>query len=561
MNIVILDLEWNGSFSRRKKKYVNEIIEFGAVKCDEDLNVIDTFSLFVKPQISKKLSSIIKDLTTITDDNLTDGVTFMRAASLFRKWAGDSVVMTWGTADILALVENFRYFNDSTEIPFLSYYCDLQAYADRVVVGEKGEQPGLLKVAELLGVDFSEITHHRAAGDSIVTLKVLEKIYDKEKIKEFIKVCDKEFYDRITFKTTYISDIKSPKIRRSYMRFICPKCKGKCERGTDWQVKNKSFRADFKCASCGYVFSGRVTLKEKYEGIVVNKKAIPIAQIEEPRKPQPGMVENMELEIAENGVGVLKFPELKEEGLAHGFSSRIGGVSAGEFAAMNLGYDRGDPEENVQENYRLFAAALDIDPSTMVTGNQDHNINIRRVGKAEHGIGIWMPKDMKSVDGLCTNQPDTALVIYCADCVPVYYYDKVNRAIGLAHAGWKGTAAGMARAMVEKMQAEFNSKPEDIRVYIGPSISRDSFEVDEPVASVFAELENSSLFVDGPDFMNKYHVDLWECNRQFLLKAGISPENIKIGGVCTVKNSDLVFSHRKTRGKRGSNAALLMLRG
>lgn len=559
MELVILDLEWNGSYSRRKKKYINEIIEFGAIKCDEQLNRLDDFSLFVKPQISKKISSVIRDLTTITDDNLTHGVTFMRAVSQFRKWAGDSVILTWGTSDILALIENCRYFNGAPDISFLDYYCDLQAYAEYMLGHEGSEQLGLIKAAEMLEITMDSEVRHRATDDSIVSYHVLERIYDREKMKPFIQRCDAAFYDKITFKTTYISDLEHPKIKRSDLRFACPKCGGKCRKRTPWVLKNKGFRADFQCGSCGYVFSGRVTFKEKYEGVAVNKRMVPLAQIEKPRAPVPGRVGGMELVIAENGVGLLQFPRFqKEAGVVHAFSTRIGGVSGLPYAAMNLGFARGDAEENVVKNYHLFAEALGIAAESMTAGAQDHQVNIRSVGAAERGTGIWKPKDLDSIDGLCTNERDVALVVYAADCVPLYYYDKKRRAIGLAHAGWKGTAAGMARKMVQKMHLEYGTDPPEMLVGIGPSIGKSCFEVDEPVAKVFEALPDSGTFVT--DLQNgKYLVDLWECNRQFLINAGIKPENISVGAVCTMCNSDLLFSHRKTRGKRGSNAAVLML--
>ena len=104
MNIVILDLEWNGAYSRRLHGYINEIIEFGAVKLDQKLNITDRFSCFVKPQVGKKISSIISDLTSITDAHLSDAMPFLQVMSRFRKWAGNCVIATWGTSDILALI-------------------------------------------------------------------------------------------------------------------------------------------------------------------------------------------------------------------------------------------------------------------------------------------------------------------------------------------------------------------------------------------------------------------------------------------------------------------------
>ena len=147
MDIVILDLEWNGTYSRRLKGYINEIIEFGAVKCGPDLSEKATFSCFVKPQVAKHISSTISTLTSITDETLTGGATFMQAVSRFKRWAGDCVVMTWGTSDILTLIENCRYFSGDEHVPFLSRYCDLQVFAqDRMGLGRR-EQVGLSKAA------------------------------------------------------------------------------------------------------------------------------------------------------------------------------------------------------------------------------------------------------------------------------------------------------------------------------------------------------------------------------------------------------------------------------
>lgn len=555
--IIILDLEWNGSYSRRKKGYINEIIEFGAVKCDENLRQVDTFSCLVRPQVAKKLSSIISDLTSITDETLTQGIPFMKAVSRFRKWAGDAVILTWGPSDVLALVENCRYFGGMQTVPFLTRYADLQLFAEHRLKLPTNRQIGLEHAAELVGISAEDLALHRALDDSLLSLAVLRRLYEPDVLAPFVVPCDDEFYRRATFKTSYICDLHHPSVDPKTLRFSCPKCGGTCRKTEDWSLRNKSFRAEFVCRSCGYRFAGRLILKQKYEGIHVNKKTFPLPVIEPPRAAEPADIGRMHLEIAENGVGLLRFPDFTGD-FSHAFSTRIGGVSRQEFAAMNLGFGRGDASENVRQNYRLFAEALGVPAESFVAGAQDHHTNIRRVSAEQAGTGIWKPKDRESIDGLCTNDPAVTLVIYCADCVPLYFYDEEHRAIGLAHAGWKGTAAGMARVMTETMAAEFGSRPECLQAAIGPSISKESFEVDAPVAAVFEELPNAPRFVtDTHD--GKFHIDLWECNRQFLLAAGLLPENIRTGGVCTMAESDLLFSHRKTQGRRGSNAAIMTL--
>ena len=118
MDFVILDLEWNGTYSRRLKGFMNEIIEFGAVKVDENLNILDTFSALVRPPVGKKLSGKIKTLTNLTNEDLATGLQFMQVMSQFKKWMGKAILMTWGTSDILALIENCKYFCGSERIPF-----------------------------------------------------------------------------------------------------------------------------------------------------------------------------------------------------------------------------------------------------------------------------------------------------------------------------------------------------------------------------------------------------------------------------------------------------------
>lgn len=563
MELAILDLEWNAAYSRKLKGYINEIIEFGAVKCGPNLEPVERFSCFVRPQVGKHLNSIVAGLTSITDENLTGGVPFMQAVSRFKRWLGGRVLVTWGQADILTLIMNCRYFNNSGRVPFLTRYCDLQRYAQDVLGLGNSEQAGLAKVAEILGLDVSGMEQHRALDDSLVTLGILQKIYNPQKIRPYIVECDAEFYNKITFRTSYITDLRDPLVHKEYLQFACPACGGRCRRHGHWSLRNKGFRAEFRCRECGLAFFGRVIIKQKYEGLSVSKKTYPVPVIEAPRAAQAGAVGNMELEI-NGGVGVLRFPAWKEiPFITHAFSTRLGGVSGDEFAAMNLGYGRGDPDENVEENYRRFCTAAGFDPQSPVCGAQVHKTEIRRVGWEHRGLGVWRDNDCDNADGLCTNEPGVALVVFAADCVPVYFVDPEHRAIGLAHAGWRGAAAGMPRVMAERMGAEFGTRPEQLLAAIGPSICKDCFEVDEPVAREFLALPHSETFVTGPELTGggeeKYHVDLWECCRQSLLSAGVLPEHITLGGVCTMEESDLIFSHRKTRGQRGSNAAMLAL--
>lgn len=559
MNIVVLDLEWNGAYSRRLHGYINEIIEFGAVKLDKQLNIIDRFSCFVKPQVSKKISSIITDLTSITDDNLTDAMPFMQVTSRFKKWAGDCVISTWGTSDILALIENCRYFGGMETVPFLQRYADMQVFVEKMLGTDGKEQLGLQKAAEMLGIDVGALDHHRALDDSVLTAMVLKKLHTDDHFAPFVQDCtDPEFYRRITFKTNYICDADSPLIEKQWLRFDCEKCGGQAKSIGKWYAKNKSLRCNFQCTACGYTFCGQLRVKQKYEGITVARKTIPLPKIEKPRRAQAMDIADMHLSIEKNGVGLLRFNAWESLPVKHAFSTRIGGVSRKEFAAMNLGFSRGDDEADVVENYRRFAEAAGVPMMQITAGAQDHHTNVRRVTMENAGVGVWKAADMESIDGLVTDEANLPLMIYCSDCVPLYFYDPEHHAVGLSHAGWRGTVNGMAKATIEKMQAEFNTDPAKLLAAIGPSIGPDCFEVDPPCAEEFLALPAHEAFVKD-DGNGKFHVDLWECNRRYMLESGMQPENITVGGVCSMCESDLVFSHRVTRGKRGSNAGVLML--
>jgi YfiH family protein len=562
-DIVILDLEWNAAFSKKANGYINEIIEFGAVKCGPDLVKKSTFSSFVKQSIGKKINNVVSSLTNISQNCLDSAMPYPKVAAQFGKWAGDSLIVTWGNSDILSLSENYRYHTSGERVPFLHCYLDLQKYCQGLL--GKGSKPvmGLYETANLLGIKSDEKMQHRALSDALITLEVMKKTYNPEEIEKYTEDAGRnDFYKKLNYKTVYICDLKHPDVvsNKSKLEFHCNKCGEQAEMLTDWVLDHKKFFAEFKCPKCGHEFTGTMQIKRKYEGLIITKKMTDAPIIEKPRETGECNIGAMHLYII-NGVGLLRFRDWeKYDEVIHCFSTRIGGVSKDIYANMNLGLRIGDDDRNVFENFRRICLASGIETESLVTGSQRHHTNIRRVGLENCGTGIYTEKDMDDIDGLCTNEPGVTLVIYAADCVPIYYYDTAHHAIGLAHAGWRGTVAGMASEMLKKMNEEFGSHPEDLKIAIGPSIGPECFEVDKPCADNFSKLNGAESFVKD-DQNGKYHVDLWECNKVMLTMAGVPLRNITKGGVCTMCNSDLMFSHRATRGKRGANAAFLSLKG
>lgn len=264
-----------------------------------------------------------------------------------------------------------------------------------------------------------------------------------------------------------------------------------------------------------------------------------------------------------NGADYLCFPALAATHMVnHLFSTRTGGVSEGSFSSMNLSYTRGDKKEAVDENFRRIAALFQSRPERIVCSDQTHTTNIRQVTEEDAGKGVTRKKDYQDVDGLITDVPGLILATFYADCVPLYFLDTEHRAIGLSHSGWRGTVGKMGMCTLRAMKEAFGTRPEMVKAAIGPSICRDCYEVGEEVAEQFQTLfreKQDSILIPGRT-KGKYQLDLWEANRRILLESGILPENLEVTDICTCCNSDILFSHRASGGKRGNLGAFMELR-
>ncbi len=267
--------------------------------------------------------------------------------------------------------------------------------------------------------------------------------------------------------------------------------------------------------------------------------------------------------ICQGETEYLRFPEFeKYPFVRQAFSTRRGGVSGGPFSSMNLAFGRGDPDENVLENYHRLCAAAGIPFSSLVSAVQVHSDRVLRVGAADRGTGIFRPPFPESADALVTNTPGVTLVIHTADCVPIFLLDPEHRAVGLAHAGWRGTALRIGKAAVMTMEREFGSRPEKLLAGIGPSIGPCCFEVDPPVRDVFASMKEIGPegFIRG-GVGEKSYIDLWEANRRILESAGVPEKSITEAGICTKCHADRFFSHRAAGEKRGGLSAFLGIAG
>lgn len=264
-----------------------------------------------------------------------------------------------------------------------------------------------------------------------------------------------------------------------------------------------------------------------------------------------------------DGVEYLSYPLIEKTGIvAHGFSTRIGGVSEGVCSTMNLSFARGDKEEAVRENFRRMAHVLGVEPGDMVCSKQTHTTNVRVVTEEDRGKGITKSLDYTDVDGLITNVPGLCLVTFYADCVPLFFVDPVHRAIGLSHSGWRGTVGKIGKVTIEMMQKEYGTNPKDVIAAVGPSICQDCYEVSEDVIEQFREnfdkKDWEKLFYRKEN--GKYQLNLWNANEIVFTEAGIQKEHMAITNLCTCCNPDVLFSHRASQGKRGNLGAFMTIK-
>lgn len=253
--------------------------------------------------------------------------------------------------------------------------------------------------------------------------------------------------------------------------------------------------------------------------------------------------------------GTLEYLEATEITVPHCFTTRFGGVSQGHLDSLNIGIHRGDRWENVLKNYEILGNTLDFDVKKLVLSHQTHTDTVLRVGNAETGAGLFKP-ELPECDALITNEPGVALAVFTADCTPILLHDPVTGAVGAAHAGWRGTAAAIAGKTVAAMAREFGSKPEDIRAAIGPNIGFCCFQTDRdvPDAMLGAFGEEARPFIR--EAADKNYVNLKEINALVLRRAGV--RSVQLSTDCTVCQSHRFWSHRVTRGERGSQGAIIV---
>ena len=280
MQYIVMDLEWNNTYAKKANGYINEIIEIGAVKLDNDLETVDTFSCIIRSQIGKKLRGTVKRLTQLTNADINAGMPFTKAFSLFRKWIGneETVIFTWGDGDIRVLLDNFKYLNGIKVIPFLKTYCDLQKSFQKINNSAKGQQTGLLAAAEMVGIDPEMYIHHRALGDSMLTAEILKRIFSANTVESDFVKCNEEFYSKLLYKAKVIRNIDNPLVDKKRLSHTCETCGLSCVQLTNWKFHCQFFRANFYCEKCDLTYSVGVRFKKLFDQVEFRK----IVSVKEP---------------------------------------------------------------------------------------------------------------------------------------------------------------------------------------------------------------------------------------------------------------------------------------
>lgn len=298
MNYIIIDLEWNNAYASKVSGFINEVFEIGAVMLNEELYVVDTFSCFIRPQISKRLRGKVKRLTNTTNEDVFSGITFNQALSEFGRWVGDSenIILTWGDADIRVLMENNRYINSVQRLPFLSVYADLQKLFHRIKKLPSKEQPGLVTAAEIVGINVEIFSLNRALDDSLLSAEIFRRIFDAEKLKEISVKADDKFYDRLEFKPHNITRLNHPLVDKTQLSYNCKYCGLPAERISEWKYSKQYFRADFFCDVCNKEFKVGVRFRKYFERLEVSKTVKEITDLpdSDEKTPNQGTVARSE---------------------------------------------------------------------------------------------------------------------------------------------------------------------------------------------------------------------------------------------------------------------------
>ncbi|MBQ9832471.1 MAG: peptidoglycan editing factor PgeF [Clostridia bacterium] len=263
--------------------------------------------------------------------------------------------------------------------------------------------------------------------------------------------------------------------------------------------------------------------------------------------------------IQNKNIGFFKARSIIDTGFVeHGFTGRTGGVSEGPYDSLNFSLSRPDNMQNVKKNYELMAYAANFEPESIAIVSYEHGDGVCRVSEKDRGSAPNTSKSLPPCDGIITNDPLVTLVTLHADCGALFFVDPKNRAVGLAHAGWRGTLLRIAAKVVSAMQNEFGSQPEDIIAAAGPCICGECYEVDEELAAKFINEFKTENIIRRK--CGKSYLDMSLCVLIQLAQAGVNAKNITLFDACTYEMKESFFSYRRDKGQTGAMAAFMRIK-
>lgn len=263
--------------------------------------------------------------------------------------------------------------------------------------------------------------------------------------------------------------------------------------------------------------------------------------------------------IEKNGVELFKAHSIEKTGIvSHGFAARSGGVSDKPYDSLNFSLSRPDNMKNVERNYHILAENAGFDASSIVIVNYEHKNKVFRVDKTHLGSAPNTEKCLPPCDGIITDDKEVTLLTLHADCGALFFVDEEHNAIGLAHAGWKGTYLRIAANVVKCMEKEFNTKPESLIVAAGPCVCGNCYEIDEELADKFIKEFKTDLMIKRRNGKNPT-LDISLCALIQLCECGVKSENITLFDACTYEMQDKFFSYRRDKGQTGAMAAFMRL--
>jgi polyphenol oxidase len=256
------------------------------------------------------------------------------------------------------------------------------------------------------------------------------------------------------------------------------------------------------------------------------------------------------------GVEFLTIPSFDEK-IIHCFTTRKTGVSKGGFASLNFSFGREKNKKNILANFKIIADTMGINPNDIVLDNYGHTPNVLAVSDSHKGKGVYNNADLPVCDGLATKTKNLPLVTMHADCAAIFFYDSVNEAICVCHAGWRGTVEGIVKNAIDVMVNVLGSLKQNIKIGVGPCILPCCFEIKADLESVFLEKfgDFSCEYREGKIFGNLEKGILYT-----IFKQGIAPEMVTSARECTHCNDDTYFSYRRQGQIGGAMASVMMIK-